>query len=93
MMYGYGAGWGHGFGLGGALFGGIFMLIFWILIIWLAVAFVRGSFGCHGRHCDLVGKDLNGKGGDSAMDILRERFAKGEISKEEFEEKSQILKK
>lgn len=92
-MYGYGAGWGHGFGLGGALFGGIFMIIFWILLIWLAVSFVRGGFGCHGKHCGLGNGHGEEKNGDKAMNTLRERFAKGEISKEEFEEKSQILKK
>jgi putative membrane protein len=90
MMYGYGAGWGHGVGLGGALFGGIFMLIFWVLIIWLVISLVRhsGHFvkGCHGGNCGQPDKD-------SAMEMLRERFAKGEISKEEFEEKSQLLKK
>jgi len=87
MMYGYGYGSGLGF------FGGILSLLFWVLIIWLIVALVRAPAGhrgrgCWGGHCSEE-KDKT----DSAMDILRERYAKGEISKEEFEEKSQILKK
>ncbi len=89
MMYGYEAGWGHGFGLGGALFGGIFMIIFWILLIWFVVALVRG--GSH--HCGTGGCGQRGEKKDEALDTLRNRFAKGDITKEEFEEKSQVLKK
>lgn len=86
-MYGYGLGGGLGF------FGGLFMLVFWILIIWFIVALVRGASGHTGsRGCCGMGHDGEKKS-DSAMEILKERFAKGEISKEEFEEKSQLLKK
>ena len=89
MMYGYG--WGPGFGL----FGGLFMLIFWVLIIWLIVALVRGASGHGGKHCwgGMCGGEHEDMKKDTAMEVLRERFAKGEISKEEFEEKSAILKK
>jgi putative membrane protein len=84
MMYGYGLGSGYGF------MGGFFMLIFWVLIIWLIVALVRGG-GHLGRGC------CGGHGSDSqedqALKVLRERYAKGDITKEEFEEKSQVLKK
>ncbi|MEI8033755.1 MAG: SHOCT domain-containing protein [Chlorobiaceae bacterium] len=82
MMYGYGV--SHGFGL----VGGIFSLIFWFLIIWLIVGLVRGghhhSKGCCGGHGDE-------KRPDSATEILRQRFAKGEISKEEFESRTAVL--
>jgi putative membrane protein len=79
---GYGNfGYGNMMGYGGFGFGWIFSIIFWALIIWAIVALVRA---------------VNGKGGsswmnqdkeDSAMKILKERYAKGEISKEEFEQK------
>lgn len=72
--------WGCGSGIG--IFGGLFMLVFWVLVIWLIVSLVRGGFG----------RENSGKS-DSALDILKERYARGEISKEEFEEKSQLLKK
>lgn len=95
MMYGYG--WGHGLGFG--LFGGIISLIFWVFIIWLIVSLIRSATGHHGRHCwwgDCRGEhgdgnEMNSPRRDAAMDVLRERYAKGEISKEEFEEKSQVL--
>ncbi len=85
MMYGYGLGSGFGF------MGGLFMVIFWVAIIWLIVALVRGGGHIGGGCCGMDHNDGEKKN-DSAMEILKERFAKGEISKEEFEEKSQILK-
>jgi putative membrane protein len=36
-------------------------------------------------------RNYRGEGHGSAMSILRERFAKGEISKEEFEERKKAL--
>lgn len=76
---------GLGFG-----FGGFFMVIFWGLLIWAIVALVRGgsSFGsgCCGGHGHM------GKGnGDDAMEILKHRYAKGEINKEEFEKMKKDL--
>lgn len=80
-------GWGGG-GWGG--FGWIFMVIFWGLIIWAIVALIKnassGGFMCghghdHGEH----------KNGTTALDILKERYAKGEINKQEFEGKKKDL--
>lgn len=79
MMYGlynnYG-GWGN---MMGWLGGGIMMLIFWVLIIIFIVWIVR----------EVRGK--NSKSDGSALDILKERYAKGEIDKKEFEEKKKDL--
>jgi putative membrane protein len=57
-------------------FGWIFMFIFWGLIIWAIIVLVRGG----------LGKDK------SPFEILKERYAKGEINKKEFEEKKKDLR-
>lgn len=70
---------GYGFG-----FGGFFMILFWGVLIWAIVALLRGngfSSGCCGRH----GHGHNHGGKNDAVEILKQRYAKGEISKEEFE--------
>lgn len=76
-------GWGGGFGLGW-----IFMLLFWGLVIWGIIVLVRGVSG-HG----CCGSDHSGQNhaAKTALDILKERYAKGEINKEEFEAKKKDL--
>ncbi len=81
-MYEYGYGYAHS-GLG--LIGGIFSIIFWVLIIALIIAIIRRvSMHDHGHH---MWRGL----GRSGLTILEERYAKGEISKQEFEEKKKDL--
>ena len=76
---GYG-GWGNMMGFWG---GGIMMLVVWIaiiiFIIWIVKHANRKNFCSHSKH------DSN------ALDILKERYAKGEINKQEFEEKEKDL--
>jgi putative membrane protein len=63
-------------------FGWIFTLLFWGLIIWTIFALLRGVSGhgcCGHRHGEHEHKRNN------ALDILKERYAKGEIKKEEFD--------
>lgn len=67
-----------GWGMGG--FGMIFMLLFWVLIIAGIVFLIRWLFEKTGS------RSSTGVGtGSEAMDILKERYAKGEITLEEFE--------
>lgn len=81
-MMGYG--WGGGFGF-------IFTLLFWGLIFWVIFALVRGGFG-HGGCCGRGHNHEEHKHGEkTALDILKERYAKGEINKEEFESKKKDL--
>ena len=56
------------------------MLLFWGAILVAAVVCVRW----------LLGQTKNAQG-DSALNILRERFARGEIEKDEFETKKRQL--
>jgi|AP12_2_1047962.scaffolds.fasta_scaffold11456_2 putative membrane protein len=73
-----------GFG-GGMAFGGFGMLIFWALVIAGVVLLVRW-FGA-GPSSSAASAE-RGKG---AADILAERYARGEIDKEEFEQKNRDL--
>ena len=58
-----------GFGMG---FGFLFMLIFWGIIIWLIVTLINSA-------------QSNKKDDSDPLTILKKRFAKGEITKKEFE--------
>jgi putative membrane protein len=71
-MMGYG-GWNNMMG-GFGLLGWIPMLLFWILLILGVVTFLRY----------LGGSARSGDKGRSPLDILKERYAKGEIDKKEF---------
>lgn len=84
----------YNYGLGGMFgFGGIFMIIFWGLIIWGIIALVRGnSHGSHCGHGEQGGyNDHDRKNEDKSMAILNERYAKGEISKQEYEGKKKDI--
>ena len=71
-------------------FGWIFMFVFWGLVIWAIIALIRGGFG-KGHMCGHDhGDDAHGKD-KSPLEILKERYAKGEIDKKEFEEKKKDL--
>lgn len=72
-----------GWGLGGL--GLFFMLVFWAAIIVGIVLGVRWVVQ-QGRPAGVAGA-----GGDSALDILKKRYAQGEIDREEFEAKRRDL--
>jgi putative membrane protein len=78
----FGGPWaGGGFGI----FGLIFMLVFWVLIIASIVLVVKWLVE-QGRS-----GGTRGSGGEAALDILKNRYARGEIGKEEFEAKKKDL--
>ncbi len=62
-------GWGCGMGWPMPI-----MFIFWILVIAGIVYFVRSGFKCRGNAQD-----------ESALEILKKRYARGEINKDEYE--------
>ena len=95
MMYNYGHMGGFGF------LGLILTVLFWVVFVWLIVALIRSlthyrkdnwghdSNRCHcpchdGQRHDFMSKN-------TALDILKERYAKGDISKAEFEEKKKDI--
>ena len=69
MMGGMGMGW----------FGGIFMIVFWILILVGLVFFIKWLIQSTSRG------QAGGGGGNRALEILKERYARGEIDKAEYE--------
>lgn len=73
-------GWG---GMG--WFGMIFMTAFWILIIVGLVFLIRWLIQ------STRGESGRALGSSRAIEILKERYARGEIEKEEFEEKKKHL--
>ncbi len=67
--------WDMGDGMGWwMLIGSIWFVIFWGAIIWLVFTAIDRLAGRRGEG-----------GGDSAIEIARRRYARGEISREEFE--------
>jgi len=59
------------------LYGAIMMVVFWGLIIWLAVWLISR----------ITSHEHPGRGSErrDALDIAKERYARGEINKEEFD--------
>ena len=69
------------YGFGGVMM--IFPMILWILLIVLIVKLLQDKYSSTSP------KETNNK----ALDILKERFAKGEIDEEEFLRKKELLDK
>lgn len=74
---GYG-GWGMGFGW-------IFMILFWGLVILGIAALAKWLMASSAGGAVPPGK--------SALELLKERYARGEIGKEEFEQKRRDLER
>jgi putative membrane protein len=66
--------------------GAFFSILSWIVLIIIIVWIVRWAFGWH-RHGPWMGGPRHPWQQNSALDLLKERYAKGEITKAEFDEK------
>lgn len=83
----YTGGWGM---MGPGMMGGfgwmwlmpVFSIVLLGLIIWAIVASVRSLSESRGKDASKT---------DSALEVLKKRYARGEISKEEYEEKKKDL--
>lgn len=90
----YGRGYGPhmmdwGGGWYGMIFGPLFMILILAIAITVAVILVRWLSGPgHGVH-----PPHHVQSGRTALDILKERYARGEIDKEEFDERRRVLGK
>jgi len=78
LPYGWSMGWGH------LVFGHVMMLLYWgalVVLILFVVRAVQGSWPAPGASSSE----------DKAVEILRQRFARGEIDKDEFEARKNAL--
>lgn len=78
---------GYGWGMGG----GIGMILFWValilVIVWLVRSLDLGKNLSGGRSRNSHGSPAP----DRALDVLRERYARGEIDSDEFERRRRAL--
>jgi putative membrane protein len=73
----------NGYGWGGMGLGMIGMSLFWILLIVVIVIFLKSKGDS--------GVSSGQRQEKSALDILKERYARSEIGREEFEQKKRDL--
>ena len=77
-----GTGWGNMMGglNGFGIFGWLTMILFWVLLILGVIALFR-----------YLSRSSQQPGHKTSLEILKERYAKGEIDKKEFEAKKRDL--
>ena len=80
MGFGYGMGGWGGFGWVGSLLL-LVLLVFGVAYLWRALEGVRHDRPTHGA-------DATAPGQDRALQIQRERYARGEIDQDEFERRN-----
>lgn len=75
-------GWSTSFGHGPWFFGRLFPILFWCLIAFLAFGVIRSLLSSTRSNLQ-----------DSALEILRNRFAAGEINEQEYHAHKAVLSK
>jgi putative membrane protein len=69
--------WGNGYMMNyGFGYGGVFMWLIFLIVLGVAIYFIVQA---------LKGKNVIGGTQDTPLDILKRRYAKGEVTKEEFD--------
>lgn len=77
-------GYGTGFNPGFSILGFVFQALFWGLIVMLIIRLFKESHHshcCHGHDGEMDESMV-----DQSIGIIKERYAKGEIDKKEFEQ-------
>jgi putative membrane protein len=83
-MMGYGAGFGFGFG-------GLLALLGCVLLVVGIVVLVVWAVGRSGQSAQVAPGQASGRSVPDAIDVLRQRFARGEITADEFTAAKQLL--
>lgn len=89
-MGGYGWQYGQGAGPGWWVVMVIFMILFWSVVVLGAVYSVRHYRGGHHHH-GYGDVSAHGSTNEGAIEILRTRFAKGELDEAEFKSRLALL--
>jgi putative membrane protein len=74
-----------GMGLGFSLFGLLIMIIFWLAVIGLAVWLLASLFPQISNNSLPPSEKWHNDRPETALEILRQRYVRGEISRAEFE--------
>jgi putative membrane protein len=74
--------WSWGWGIAGMLM----MTVFWVSVILLTIYAVRALTGQRDSTASARPRQT-----DVALDVLRERYARGEIDRDEFQERRRAL--
>lgn len=80
---------GFGGGMGGSWIWPLMLVAGLVVLVWGLMYARSGS--AHGRSESQGGHGPQGRSTDQARDILRERYARGEISEDELRERIRIL--
>jgi putative membrane protein len=72
-----------GMGIGGFGFGWIFMILFWVVLVLGVTYVIKG----------MLGSSKTTVISESAENILKRRYASGELSKEEFHDKMLVIQR
>ncbi len=75
--------WGSGFGWAGMIFGGLMMLLFWGGLIVLGILAFRALSRSGGWQARDTNRTVGGSA-DNELTILKQRYARGEIDKEQY---------
>ncbi|KIX15637.1 SHOCT domain-containing protein [Dethiosulfatarculus sandiegensis] len=83
QSWGYGSGWNHPMMWGGGWLGGPLMILIWLIVIVAVIAGIRWAFR-GGQGVNPQGGAGAKTGAESSLDILKRRYAAGEIDRKQY---------